>query len=449
MSKNGVLLTELQVARSIDKLSINSFMKYMLVVAAAGFLFDSFDTSLVAYIMPSIAKEFNLSPVIIGLVASAAVWGTVLGQYVWGPLADKLGRRFAFQGTVLSFGLLTGLAAFAWNSVSLWWARFMAGTGLGGFIPLDAVMIMEMAPTKVRGRMVSFLPVFFPAGQLLAAGTTLALLPLLGWRGMFLVGALPAILAWWARRVIPETPRWLVAQGRHDEAKQSLKRLGVTEEIINEAGKETTGMAIQQGNNGSLAELFSGKYAVRIIVTWGIWFALNFGYFGFMLWLPSILVTMFKFTLVRSLTYTVIIAATGTLGRIIGVLLIDKIGRKKLIGFTFACAGLVGLIFGSVSDHKLLLIFAALFFFFADQGSVGVVTYVPELYPTHLRALGSSWAAAPGRIAAAVAPIVLGTLMAAQSYFTIWIIFAALYWLGALLVLTLGVETKGKVLEEV
>jgi putative MFS transporter len=449
MGKIGCFLTELQVAKILDKLSLNRFMKYMLVVAALGFLFDSFNTSIMSYLMPSISKEFHLTPVIVGLIASAAMWGTVLGQYVWGPLADKYGRRFAFQGTILSFGLLTGLAAISMNPSTLWWTRFLAGTGLGGFITLDAIVIMEMAPTKIRGRMVGFLPIFFPAGSLLAAGATLALLPIIGWRCMFLVGAVPAILAYVARRVIPETPRWLVGQGRHAEAVESLKMLGATDEIITKSGEETADMDVETRRTGNLAELFSSKYASRNFVTWGIWVALNFGYFGFYLWLPSILVTMFKFTLVRSLTYTVIIAVVGTLGRIVGILLIDRIGRKKLIGYNFVAAGVIGLIFGGVSSHTLLLVFAALFGFFADMASAAVVVYVPELFPTHLRALGSSWAAAPGRIAAAIAPICLGALIQVGSYYTIWIIFAALYFLGAILVMALGIETKGKLLEEV
>jgi putative MFS transporter len=445
--EQGIPLTDLQVAKSIDKLTINRFTKYMMVVAMAGFLFDSFDTSLVSYLMPSMAKEWGLAPVVLGFIASSAVWGSALGQYIWGPLSDRLGRRFAFQGTILSFGVLSGAAAFAWNSVSMMGARFLAGTGLGGFIPLDSVLIMEMAPSRFRGRMVSLLTLLFPAGQLLAVATSLLLLPKIGWRGMFLVGALPAILAWLARRAIPETPRWLVTQGRYAEARKSLKIIGVTEEMIQKAGEEAARAPQQTTRKGDFRDLFT-TYLRRVILTWGLWICINFPYFGFVLWIPSILVGTFKFTLVRSLTYTVVIACCGTVGRAAGVTLIDKIGRKPLISTGLLGAGIVALIFGQQSEHTLLLLFACLLVFFMDMASAGIVTYVPEVYPTHIRGLGASWAAAMGRIAAAVAPITLGGLLAAEGYSIIWIIFAALLWLGGILLLALGIETKGKTLEE-
>jgi len=275
----------------------------------------------------------------------------------------------------------------------------------------------------------------------------LLLLPSIGWRGMFLIGALPAILAWVARRAIPETPRWLVTQSRHAAAVNSLKILGVTEEMIQEAGQEAATAPKEIARKGSLVEIFS-KYLSRVVLSWGLWICLNFPYFGFVLWIPTILVGTFKFSLVRSLTYTVVIACCGTAGRIVGVSLIDKIGRKALISVSLIWAGVISLIFGAQSEHGFLLLFACLFVFFMDMASAGVVTYVPEMYPTHLRALGASWAAAPGRISAAVAPIVLGALLGAEGYYMIWIIFTILLVLGAILVLTLGIETKGRILEE-
>jgi putative MFS transporter len=441
-------LTELQVAHATDRLPFNPFMRFLTVAAALGFLFDSFDTTLVAYLMPSIAREWKVAPLMLGLIASSAMWGTVAGQYLWGPLADKFGRRFAFQGTILSFGLLTGIAAFAWNAGSLMFARFIAGTGLGGFIPLDSVLTMEMVPTRLRGRLVSLTTVLFPGGQLLAVAVTMVLLSHIGWRGMFIVGALPAILAWVARRGIPETPRWLVTQGRYSEARKSLNVMGANDEMIAEAVKEAPNAPPVKAQQGRVSELFT-KYRSRVVLTWGLWVVNNFGYFGFILWIPSILMSHFHFNLARSLSYTVIISCCAQAGRIVGVLLIDKIGRKPLISSCYIGAGVVAFIFGQQTKPGMILLFACLFMFLVDQASAAVVTYVPELYPTHIRALGASWAAGFGRIFGALAPIVLGALLAASSYYIIWIIYLAFYLAGAVLVITLGVETKGRPLEEV
>lgn len=444
-----VRLSQSDVSRVLDRLPVTRSMVYILVTATLGFLFDSFDTNMVAYAMPSIKAEWQLSPVTLGLIASSALWGTVLGQYFWGPIADLRGRRFAFLWTIASFALLTGLAGLAWSPAAFVVARFIAGAGLGGFIPLDAVMISEFAPTRVRGRMVSLLPVFFPAGQVLAAFIALMVLPVFGWRSLFFIGAAPALLALWARSKVPESPRWLAIKGRGDEARKALRFLGASEEEINGAA-DRSAAEIPGGPQGArFPELFSPQYLSRTVLSWGIWVCENFGYFGFLMWLPSILVTIFKFSLVKSLTYTLVVAAAGTVGRIVAVYLIDLVGRRKLLIVGFALYGVAALLFGLAKTPPLLLSMAALFAFFGDMLGATIVTYVPELYPTRLRAIGASWAAAPGRIAAALAPMILGGLMAANSYYTVWVVFAGMFWLGAVLALFLGVETKGRALEEV
>jgi putative MFS transporter len=442
------VLSQNAIGGLMNGLSMRGMLLHILLTLACGYLMDAFDTGLISYLLPSIVRDWHLSSVTVGLIASGAIWGTVLGQLVIGPMADKFGRKRMIQATLLCFGLLTGVAALAWGPRSLVLARFLAGMGLGGFIPLDAIIMGEMSPTRVRGRLVSATTLLFPMGQLLAVGATLLLLRSWGWRAMFIVGCVPVILIWLATLKMPESPRWLLTRGRQSDARQALNKLGISSEAIAHAAAEDSSREPEYKGSGSLGEFFTGKYATRIIVAFATWLG-NFGYFGFMLWFPSLLVMRFHLTIMRSLSYTVMVAASGFVGRLLGIYLIEKIGRKGLLKFTLTGAGITLLLFMliKVSDPTYILPLACIFYFFGDQAGIVQVTYVSELFPTHLRGIGTAWSIGFGRVMAASGPIVAGILLAAGFYNSIWILYGGLYLISVVIIAALGIETKGKSLE--
>ena len=448
ISKDATGMSDRQVGLVIDKLGFVRKYKILLIAASVGYLFDAFDNAILGYALPAISQEFDISPVVKGLIISAAQWGGLVGQLVWGPVTEAMGRLFAFRGTLLTFSLLTGLTVLAWNPVIIGLSRFLAGTGLGAFVPVVTGVVSEMSPTKYRGRFTSFTTLLWPFGSLAGAFLSLMLLPVIGWRGMFLLGSVVIILAIFAPRLLPESPRWLAAKGRGDDALKALRQLGATDQMIEEARSLPSEPAVQIDRKAAVSELFSPRWIRSIVLGGGLWITLNFAYLAVLLWLPSILVDVYHLTMARSLTYTVITALVGLLGRVLGVYLIEVIGRKPLLYYTYACAAASCLAFGNVSDPSYLLVFAALFFFFTDQASVCVIAYVPELFPTRIRLVGATWAAAAGRFTSALAPIMAGALMAAGQYKTIWVVFAVMYVLGIVLIWTLGPETKGRSLEQ-
>ena len=232
LERDSPTLSGKQVAQIIDRTGITSVTKILVFAAALGYLFDAFDNTIVGYLMPLISKEFTISPAWKGFILSLALWGGVVGMGFWGPVAEAKGRRFAFQGTVLSFSMFTGMAALAWSSLSLGVTRFISGAGLAGFYAVDLAMVSEMAPTKVRGRLTSLITILYPVGVILAGVTCGLLAQKIGWRAMFLIGVVPAFCAYIVRRHVPESPRWLASRGRTEDAIKSLLRMGAKQQTI-------------------------------------------------------------------------------------------------------------------------------------------------------------------------------------------------------------------------
>jgi putative MFS transporter len=445
-----------QVAQVIDKTGITGVTKLLVFAAALGYLFDAFDNTIVGYVMPLISKDFVITPIWKGLLLSLALWGGCVGMWFWGPVSEARGRRFGFQGTVLSFSIFTGFAALSWSPFSFGVTRVVAGAGLAGFYAVDLAMVSEMTPTKVRGRLTSLITVLYPVGVILAGIVTGTVAQKFGWRAVFLVGVIPALCAYIVRTRVPESPRWLASKGRTEEAIQSLLAIGAKQQTIDEVRKQAPETVVDNKKTEldkallreKFKELFSRKWLASNTVSWVCWITTSYAAWGVTLWLPTILVEIYHFTFVKGVMYLAITYAVGLLGRLCGVMLIDKTGRKPLIAWSFLAAAAGCLAFGMVKTPILLLCFIVIFKFFDQQAALGVMGYIPELYPTRLRVMGNAYAGAASRVAAALAPIMVGVLVSMHHYLLIWAIFAGVYVIGALTVWLLGPETIGKTLEE-
>ncbi len=448
-------LSESQVAQIIDRTGITRVTKILVFAAALGYLFDVFDNAILGYLMPLISKDFTISPAWKGLFLSLALWGGTVGMWFWGPISEVKGRRLGFQGTLLSFALFTGFAALAWSSFSFGITRIIAGAGMAGFYPVGLALVSEMTPSKVRGRLTSFITILAPVGMILAGVVTGFLAQKIGWRAMFLIGTTPALCTYLVRYHVPESPRWLASRRRAEEAVASLLRLGAEEQIIDQVrnlAPEAVSAPVLAPDQAQLKdkfkELFSRKWLRANIVAWALWICGNYASWGITLWLPTIMLDVYHLTFVKGVAFLTITWTFGLLGRLCGVLLIDKIGRKPLIAYGYSVAAIACLVFGTAKTAGLLLCFIAISKFFEQQGTLAVMAYIPELYPTGLRVMGNAYAGAASRITSALAPIMVGVLMGMHQYLAIWIMFAAVLVTGVLIMWFLGPETKGKTLEE-
>jgi putative MFS transporter len=438
------------IGRAIDLTPLTKPLMFIVFVAAAGFFFDSFDIVIVGYAMPSIAREFVLGPKQLGLVGSSALAGMALGSWGWGWVADRWGRKLVFAATVLTFSLFTGVAGLSGSLGFLLGARFLTGLGLGGMIPIDAALVAEFSPARIRGRVSAALPLCWPIGIFAAAGAGLLVVPTIGWRWLFAIGVLPALLAYIIRRRVPESPRWLAAHGRTEEARQSLHYVGVTEAQLQRAERDAAAAPVAvAARDARFADLFSPAYARRVIQTWSMWFLSNAGGYAFSVWLPTIYASIYHIQLTRTLVYTFIVAGTSVAGRIVAFSLVDRVGRKPLIVTGFLVAGCSALLFTQATTEATLLLVAVTFAFFNDIGSLGMTVYTPEVFPLRIRGIATAAAMGVGRVGGMVSPIVIGVLLSIGSVMSVWFLLAAVQAGAGLMSLWLAHETRGRNLEMV
>lgn len=434
------------VLERLEALPVGRFHYKLLLVTGLGWLFDSMDTGLIAFILPVLAKEWGLAPGQMGLIGSIGLIGMALGAVISGTVADRIGRKKVFTITVLLYSIASAFCALSWNYQSLLVFRFLVGFGLGGELPVAATLVSEYAPSRVRGRFIVLLESFWGLGWIAAACIAYFFIPVYGWRMAFLIGALPALYVCLIRLHMPESVRYLLTRGRVDEARQIVlsleKQLHVPSALFTGETEPVPVVA-----KASFRELWKKPFMSRTIMLWLVWFGINFSYYGIFMWLPS-LVFQQGFTVVKTFEYVLIMTLAQLPGYYCAAWLVDKIGRKYTLSAFFLFSGVASYFFGHASTAATLMMWGSVMSFF-NLGAWGVLyTYTPEQYPTAIRALGSGWAAGFGRFGGMAAPMMVGALLARSFGFaSVFYMFALVFAAVAVIVLSLGVESKQKDLE--
>ena len=305
------------IGHAIDAMPITRRLLTVIVVAALASLFDNMDSKLLGFALPGLAKEFSLKPQTMGLIASSTMVGMMVGSFLWGWIADKWGRKIAFTLTVLIFSLFSGFAAAAFSVGFLIGIRFVTGLGLGGAIPVDAAILAEFSPARIRGFGGGVLPLTFPVGTFIASAVAIIMVPAWGWRGLFLIGVLPALLLVWVRRGVPESPRWLANRGRFTEARKALNYLGISDEAI-----EQSRLALSNEPPPPVlpkpvfSDLFTPEMRRRTAHTWIIWALPAMASWGMTLWMPTFFLKLYGLSLKTALAYTLYISLVAIAGRL-------------------------------------------------------------------------------------------------------------------------------------
>ncbi len=431
----------------VQRLPIGRFHYSLLVLIGFGWMFDAMDTGLIAFILTKMSADWQMTAAAKGWVVSIGFVGMALGAVCAGALADRIGRKTVFALTLVVYSVATALCAFAPNLTYLLIFRFIVGFGLGGQLPVAVTLVSEYIPAQVRGRFIVLLESFWGLGWLVAALVSYFVIPKFGWQMAFLIGGLPVLYVFVILKKVPESIPYLINRGRVDEAHRILQK--IERQCGLEPVETIVVKPVAQQHKISFKQLWSGPLARRSLMLWLIWFGIVYSYYGIFTWLPSLLVKQ-GYSIVQSFEYVLLMILAQLPGYLVAAWLVEKLGRKATLAGFIGCCAISAYFFGQADSVNLIMLWGCLLSFF-NLGAWGVLyTYTPELYPTNIRAFGSGWASAIGRLGGIVAPLVVTQMMLGKNAFSSVFMMFAMVLIGvALIVIVLGEETKGKTLESI
>lgn len=439
------------ISSRIDRLPTTPLLKKVLFLTGIGWMFDAMDQGMVAGVMAAIGSDWGLTTSQLGLLGSTGMLGMAIGAALSGMVADKWGRKTVVMLTLIIYGVSSAVSGFAMNYPMLLALRFLTGFGLGGELPAASTLVSEYSPARTRGRNVILLESFWAWGWIAASLVAYLLIPVFGWRIAFIIGGLPALFAAFLRKAVPESPRYLEMTGRNAEAEELVSLMETQAGILSGPELSAAGSKpFPKSSRVTFSGLWSKKYIRSTIVLWTIWFGINFGYYGFVLWTPTLLLGK-GFDLVKSFEFTLIMCIAQLPGYFSAAWLIEKVGRKKVLAIYFAGTALAAWFFGHAADPGQVLVFGSLLYFFSLGAWGCVYAYTPEVYPTAARASGTGWASAFGRLGAFTAPFVVPVIYkffgSEKGYSYVFAMLTAVFALVSVIVGILGKETMGKALE--
>lgn len=431
----------------LDRLPIAGFHYRIFALIGAGLFVDGFEIFLAGSILGALVQSGWSDLEHNARFISATFVGMLIGAWLAGVAGDRFGRKFAYQANLLIFGLSALAATLAPSMNWLIGARFVMGLGLGAEIVVGYVVLSEFIPPQQRGRWGAALATCTNGALFVATLVGWAVIPHLGWRWMFALCGIGAMIVWFLRRSLPESPRWLETQGRSDEAEAVLSA------IEQEIGKGRTlpTPAYQPAPvqpDVRFTRLFSRALIARTIVGCLILIGLNTAVYGFIAWIPTFFVKQ-GINLSSSLGYTMLMTLGSPFGTLAGMWVGENIDRKpSLIVLSLLAAGL-GLVYPMfINPTAFVVIGFLLVFTVAVMLALAWGLYIPELFPTELRMRGSGICNTAGRLMSIVTPFIVVELFTRFGVTGVVSVVAALLVLQAIAVAVLGIETRKRPLEE-
>jgi MFS family permease len=389
-----------------------------LVAASLGWMLDGFDVMLYALVIGALLQDFSMSTRTAGLLGSLTLAASGLGGVLFGAIADRMGRRRALIGSILIYSIFTALCGFAQTVSQLAVFRFLLGLGMGGEWTSGAALVSETWPDRHRGKAVAWMQSAWAVGYAAAAVVVALLLPRFGWRPVFWVGVLPALLTLWIRRNVQESEIWLASRRAHGPSRTPVR------------------------------EVFVGRFASTTVLLTLLSLTTIFAYWGLNLWVPAYLsLPPARGGLGLSTSLTTVLVVTMQVGTFFGYVsfgyVSDAFGRRKSFVTYILLAAVLILVYSSIQSVAWLLIVGPLVAFFGTGLFSGFGAVTAEIYPTAVRAIAQGFTLNMGRLGSAAAPFMVGSLAETHGFATAFALLSGALVLGSLTWIWLP-ETRGR-----
>ena len=429
----------------LDRLPIFSFHRRVFWLIGAGMFFDGYDLYVGTTVLgATLAGGFSTLAQNAQFVSFTFI-GMTIGALVTGFLGDRYGRRFTYQINLLIFGLASLAAAFAPDMDTLIWLRFVMGLGLGAEIVVGYSTLTEFVPPAKRGRWLATMALIVVSGLPATTLIGAAIIPTFGWRPMFAIAGIGALIVWYLRKALPESPRWLESKGRGQEAEDLLQS------IEREAAHGSTlaaPAAAPAASSFDLASLVRPPLLQRMIVGSIVLVSINTLIFGFVTWLPTFFVQQ-GLSVPRSFAYTLVIVLGSPIGCLLGAFGADYFGRRKIILGASVLTILFGAIYPFVATPAILLTVGFLLIVaIYIQVAVLFGVYTPELFPTEVRLRANGICNTLGRAATIVTPFIVVSLFRNYGLTGVLSLMVGLVLVQMVVVYVWGLEPNQRPLED-
>ncbi|MBV8752110.1 MAG: MFS transporter [Hyphomicrobiales bacterium] len=447
----------------LDRLPPTRHVWLLIAMLSLGGMFEFYDLFMTAYVVPGLVKAGILADVKVGMFAGPALFvastfaGLFIGTFVFGYVADKYGRRTVFTYSMLWYSAATLIMAFQNTGLSVCGWRLIAGIGIGVELVTIDTYVSELVPKSMRGRAFAFnqmvqfcvVPVVAFISFLLVPTAPLGID---GWRWVVVIGSIGAIFVWIIRRAVPESPRWLINQGRLNEAETVTA--GIEQKVSADLGGAPLPAPASHSTDklepqGRLSEIFEPPYRSRTYMLMVFQFFQTFGFYGFAAWVPTLITEQTGINLHTSLLYSFIIAIANPFGPLLAMSFADKIERKwQLVGAAVGI-GVFGVLFSFQSTMALLVVFGVLITLSNNIMSYSFHGYQTELFPTRVRARAVGFTYSLSRVSTIFASFIIGFFL--QTAGTKGV-FGLIAFSMAVVVISIGVwgpSTHNRELEEI
>jgi MFS transporter, putative metabolite:H+ symporter len=442
------MVSTVNAGARLDRLPISSFHYRIFWLVGAGMFFDGYDLYVAGGVLAStLHSKFSTLPENLKFISLTFV-GMTIGSLITGFVGDRYGRRFTYQINLLVFGLASLAAAVAQDMTQLIICRFIQGLGLGAEIVVGYSTLTEFVPPRTRGRWLSFMAFLTVCGFPVTAILGYLIIPHWGWRPMFVIAGLGSLIVWYLRKNLPESPRWLEANGRTAEA-----------EVLMQSIEKEAGMAekpapalVAVSPQLTAAAMLRPPILQRMVVGSWVLITINTLIFGFVIFLPQFFLRQ-GLTITNSLKYTIVFSVASLVGCALGAWISDAIGRREsIIGASVATIvlGYIYALFDASSDPNIILL-VGFFLIVAIYVQTAILfgVYTPELFPTEIRLRANGICNTLGRAATVVSPFVVGWLMMSYKLPGVMWLMIGLVVVQIIVVWLWGVEPRNRALEDV